>query len=493
VLSTGTFARRALITTAASISLVAATFVAPSVIAAPVRSDVAIPSKIDAELSGQLAKGSAELWVHFADKADLTAAAQMTDWVARGQAVYDALNRTADASQAAVREYLTGQGIAFESFFLTNEIYVQAGTPQLASTLTTFTGVSQLLPSGTFTLDEPIVEATVDSPGAVEWGLTNIKAPDVWKKFKDQGQGIVIANIDTGVQWDHPALKSHYRGTGKKGKVDHNYNWFDSTGGGAKAPFDLHGHGTHTMGTMIGDDGGANQIGVAPKAKWITANGCNTCTRKALLASAQWMLAPTKLNGKDPKPSMRPDIINNSWGSEKPNQNTFFDDIIKAWNAAGIFGQWSNGNSGPSCKTSGSPGSRPNSYSAGAYDINNNIASFSGRGPGKGSDIKPNISAPGVNVRSSYKGSAYANLSGTSMASPHVAGSIALLWSAAPKLRGDIDKTKKALDNSGIDVANDQCGGTKDDNNVFGEGRLDAYALVKAAAKAGLVPERVKH
>jgi len=202
------------------------------------------------------------------------------------------------------------------------------------------------------------------------------------------------------------------------------------------------------------------------------------------------MLAPTKLNGKDPKPSKRPDIINNSWGSQKPNFNPFFDDVEAAWAAAGIWGQWSNGNSGPSCGTSGSPGSRPISYSAGAYDINNNIASFSGRGPGKGDDIKPNLSAPGVNVRSSLPGGTYGNYSGTSMASPHIAGAVALLWSAAPKLRGDIDKTWKALDNSGIDVDVKTCGGTKDDNNVFGEGRLDAFALVKAASRGGLVPAR---
>jgi subtilisin family serine protease len=233
------------------------------------------------------------------------------------------------------------------------------------------------------------------------------------------------------------------------------------------------------MGTMVGDDGGANQIGVAPKAKWIAANGC--CPSDAsLIASGQWMLAPTKVNGARPKVKKRPDIVNNSWGSSLPSDDPFMEDVILAWEASGIFGQWSNGNNGPVCHTSGSPGSRIATYSAGAYDINNNIASFSSRGPGQSLAVKPNISAPGVNVRSSWLSSSYNSISGTSMASPHVAGAIALLWSAVPSLERDVDATRDLLDDTAIDVSDLICGGTADDNNVFGEGRLDAKALVDA-------------
>jgi hypothetical protein len=146
---------------------------------------------------------------------------------------------------------------------------------------------------------------------------------------------------------------------------------------------------------------------------------------------------------------------------------TLFDDIIAAWDAAEIFGMWLNGNIGPACSTSGAPGNRPVAYSTGAYDINNKIAEFSSRGPGLGSDIKPNISAPGVNIRSALPNSKYGNMSGTSMASPHVSGAVALLWAAAPRLRGDIDGTKRALDRSGVDVRAGQCR------------RLDALTLPK--------------
>jgi subtilisin family serine protease len=491
VLSKFSLTRRAVVTAAASISLAASALVAPSVIAAPTQS-AAQPAKIDAKLSAALAKGTADFFVRFSAKADLTAASQMTDWDARGQAVYDALTRVADASQAPVRKYLDSQHATYETFWAANAILVTKGNADLASRLTTFTGVSKLAAPMAVELQQPKVEASIDAPGSIEWGIQNIKADQVWNQFGDRGKGIVVASIDTGVQYNHPALVKQYRGKKKHGKFNHNYNWYDGSQTGHTVPFDSQSHGTHTMGTMIGDDRGANQIGVAPRAKWIAAYGCCP-SEAALVRSGQWMLAPTKINGSSPKPSKRPDIVNNSWGYTDPNgQETLFDSIITAWDAAGIFGQWSIGNMGSGCNTDGAPGARPAAYAAGAYDINNQIAGFSSRGPGLGSDIKPNISAPGVNVRSSVPGG-YGNLSGTSMASPHVAGAIALLWSAAPSLRGDIPATHAALDKAGIDVDATQCGGTKADNNVFGEGRLDALSLVQSASAAGLVPDRFAH
>jgi subtilisin family serine protease len=331
-------------------------------------------------------------------------------------------------------------------------------------------------------LIEPKDGIDVPQVDGVEWGIANINADDVWA-LGVKGKKVVVANIDTGVQYNHPALVKQYRGKKKKGMFNHNYNWKD-TSGSAQAPFDNNGHGTHTMGTMVGDDHGANQIGVAPKAKWIAANGCNTCSESDLIEAGQWILAPTKLDGTKPKTKKRPNIVNNSWGYQSPGQQPLFDEIIADWDASGIFGTWSNGNIGPGCSSSGSPGSRPQSYSAGAYDVNNTIAGFSSRGPGSGADIKPNISAPGVNVRSSIPGSGYGSKSGTSMAAPHLAGAIALLWSAVPSLKGDIAGTKALLDDTATDKSDLQCGGTADDNNVYGEGRLDALTLIQDARAA---------
>jgi subtilisin family serine protease len=148
---------------------------------------------------------------------------------------------------------------------------------------------------------------------------------------------------------------------------------------------------------------------------------------------------------------------------------------------------FSAGNAGPACNTANSPGDNLPAYAVGAYDINNNIAGFSSRGSSgvSGSEIKPNIAAPGVSVRSSVNGGGYANFSGTSMASPHAAGVVALAWSAEPALRGDINGTRAVLDDTARDVSATGCGGSVDDNNIFGEGRIDALAAVEEATGGG--------
>jgi hypothetical protein len=146
--------------------------------------------------------------------------------------------------------------------------------------------------------------------------------------------------------------------------------------------------------------------------------------------------------------------------------------------AAGIFPQFANGNSGPFCGSSGSPGDYTETYSAGAFDASNNIAEFSSRGSSFFGDTKPNIAAPGVDVRSSVPGGEYGFNSGTSMASPHVAGTVALMWSASPLLMGDVATTRTLLDQTAGDVDDQSCGGTATDNNVWGEGRLDAFTAV---------------
>ena len=428
------------------------------------------------------ADGRADFWVRFVDRADLSEASQVAGWDARGSAVAAELRATAQASQAQVVGLLedpASRQVRFQAFWATNAIYVFDGPVGLAEQVAGFSQVEGLYAPVGYDLVAPVPGEQQRRVDAVEWGIANINADDVWDQFGARGEGITVANIDTGVQFDHPALVQQYRGNTGSG-FDHDYNWFDAAGNCAAAPCDLNGHGTHTMGTMVGDDGAVNQIGAAPGARWIAANGCCP-SDAALVASGQWMLEPTDLNGQNPDASMRPHIVNNSWGTIVPSNDPFMEDVLQAWAASGIFGVWSNGNNGPGCATSGSPGSRILNYSVGAYDINNTIAGFSSRGAGQDGEIKPNISAPGVNVRSSLPGSSYGPNSGTSMAAPHVAGAIALLWSAAPTLVGDIDATAALLDDTAVDTEDLQCGGSADDNNVYGEGRLDALALVQAA------------
>ncbi|MGH3506511.1 MAG: carboxypeptidase regulatory-like domain-containing protein [Nocardioidaceae bacterium] len=449
--------------------------------AAPGSAPVDSSDKIKPKLAQQLgAKGEAPFWVRFEARADFSAARTLSDWDARGQAVYDALKATAEESQKDTIAELEDAGVDYQAFYGTNAIRVTAGSEQLALDLAARSEVEALYPTRDYDVEKPTKGENVRQVNAVEWGVANINADDVWSQFGVTGEGITVANIDTGVQFDHPALVAQYRGNNGDGTFTHDYNWFRAAGSCSASPCDTNGHGTHTMGTMAGSDGGANQIGVAPGVNWIAANGCCP-SDAALIASGEWMLAPTDLQGQNADPSKRPHIINNSWGSTIPTNDPFMEDIQLAWAAAGIFGSWSNGNSGPACQTSGSPGSRIINYSVGAYDVNNAIASFSGRGAGQDGELKPNISAPGVNVRSSLPGNGYGSFNGTSMAAPHLAGTVALLWSAAPALLGDVDATRALLNDTAIDSESLGCGGTADDNNVFGEGRLDALALLNSA------------
>ncbi|MET0385908.1 MAG: S8 family serine peptidase, partial [Polyangiales bacterium] len=385
------------------------------------------------------------VWVLMKEQADLSSARATQGWVARGNAVRDALMTTARSKQTSIQSFLSQRSASFRPFWIVNALRVRADKDTVAA-LSTRPDVAAVLPDRVYAL--PPLQRNTDAPpkvNALEWGIANVRAGEAWDAFGSRGEDIVIANIDSGVQFDHPALQRQYRGN-EGGTLDHNYNWFDPSnvcGTPSSGPCDNAGHGTHTMGTMVGsDESGENQIGVAPNARWIAAKGCEDfgCSEEALLASAEWILAPTDLNGENPRPELRPNIVNNSWGGG--GGDTFYQAAVQAWVAAGIFPVFSAGNSGPSCDTTGSPGDYPESYAVAAYDVNNEIAIFSSRGPGLLGAGKPNIAGPGVGVRSSVPGSGYEVYDGTSMAAPHVAGTIALLWSAAPALLGDIEGTR---------------------------------------------------
>jgi len=189
------------------------------------------------------------------------------------------------------------------------------------------------------------------------------------------------------------------------------------------------------------------------------------------------MLAPTDLQGGNPDPSLRPHIINNSWsGGSSP----FYLEMVRAWRAAGIFPVFAAGNRGPACSSVGSPGDYAESLGVGATDSVDGIASFSARGPSDDGLTKPDVVGPGSNVRSAGLGGTYRSASGTSMAAPHAAGMIALVWSATPSLIGDIPGTFALLRATAVGRAGDTCGSLPGDdpNNVYGDGRIDAFAAV---------------
>ncbi|WP_240643778.1 S8 family serine peptidase [Antribacter gilvus] len=486
------------VTALASLVVASALGVAPAIAApsptAPLptslsAADVAVAAedKLTTTARDRLEAGTADFWVKMADTTDLSTARGIVSWADRGQFVYDALTKTAEASQAGTVAELQAVGAEYETFWISNRILVKAGTLKLATSLAASAEVKEIHETETLEAPEP-VEAAPSGPvglDAPEWGLNAIRAPEAWA-MGVTGEGIVVSSVDSGVQYDHPALVNQYRGNDGDGTFTHDYNWFDTSGRCGGVPCDFaaaSSHGTHTMGTMLGSDGGSNQIGVAPGARWIESNGCDTCSDADLIQAGQWITAPTNLAGTSPDPAKRPHVVNNSWGISTAGviDPEWYMDVTAAWEAAGIFAVWSAGNKGPTCDTTSSPGANLSSYSVGALQSNGTIASFSSRGEGEGGQIKPHIAAPGAAVRSSIINGQYGNLSGTSMAAPHVAGAVALLWSYAPALVGDVTETRRLLDASAVDTSDTTCGGTAADNNVYGEGKLDVVRLLELA------------
>lgn len=441
------------------------------------------PDKIDKAVSAQLADADkATFWVRMKGRADLSGARRADTKEAKAEQVYQAKTRSAASSQADLRKLLERHGAEHTPFWIVNAVQVTAGA-KLAAEIAALPEVERIEPVRTLTLPKPVPGKAEARTNAVEWNIDRVGAPRVWQELGNRGEGIVVANIDSGVQFDHPDLAASYRGRNPDGTVTHDYNWFDPARVcPSAAPCDNNGHGTHVMGTMTG----ANGIGVAPGARWIAAKGCesNSCTEASLLAAGQWILAPTDAQGGNPRPDLAPDVVNNSWGGD--GFDPWYKETVEAWVAAGIFPAFSNGNEGPACRSSGSPGQYVASYSAGGFDVNNRLYASSSKGEGEGGEIKPNIAAPAVNVRSSVPGGGYDAYTGTSMASPHVAATVALIWSAAPRLHGDVAATRPLLDSTAVDVNDTSCGGTAADNNVWGEGRLDSYAAVTAAPREGL-------
>lgn len=444
--------------------------------------------KVEAAVLQSAARGETTFWVLLHEKANLAPAIGMKRDDARGEFVYRSLKEVAERSQANLRADLEARGARFKPFWILNAIRV-TGDESLLLELAARADVKSIIADGAFRIPTPKLEAPEPRINTIEWGIETVRAQRVWAVFNDRGENIVVANVDTGVQYNHPALVRQYRGNLGGGNFDHNYNWFDPSnvcGNPSNVPCDNVNHGTHTMGTMVGDDGqpGVNQIGVAPNAKWMACKGCetNSCSFAALAACGQWILAPTNLSGGNPQPSLRPHVVNNSWGGG--GGDPFYASVVNGWVASGIFPSFSNGNSGPGCGSSGSPGDYVNAYSAGAFSRTLAIASFSSRGPSAfGGELKPNIAAPGVSVRSSVPTNGYASLSGTSMAAPHVSGVVALIWSKAPAVSRDIAATRLLLDNTAKDKSDLSCGGTADDNNVWGEGRLNALGAVSEALR----------
>ncbi len=445
--------------------------------------------KVDARVLRSAAAGECEFLVFLTEQADVRNAAALQTKASKSAHVFHGLNEVAQRTQAPLLGMLKKRGLAHRPFWLVNMIWVRGGSDAL-QTLSLRSDVSRILANPSLRLQEPD-QASFSVAGVVEWNIVKVRAPEVWA-LGYTGQGVVIGGQDTGYQWNHAALVRSYRGW-DGGGADHNYNWHDAihtnnshhssanpSGYNTLAPCDDQGHGSHTMGTMVGDDGLGNQVGMAPGARWI---GCRNMDRgwgtpATYTECFEWFLAPTDLNNQNPDPSKAPDVINNSWGcppEEGALDPLILQAVVERVRAAGIVVVVSAGNSGPAAGSVRDPPALYDaSFTVGSTSSDDTIASSSSRGPVTvdGSlRLKPDIAAPGVSIRSSVPGG-YMTMGGTSMAGPHVAGLVALLLSAHPELKGQVEAIERIIEQTAVPL------GGPSPNNTYGWGRIDALAAL---------------
>ncbi len=467
--------------------------------------------------------------VYLQQQTDFTALQNMVfaSQVAQRNAVYDLLTIQTEQAQAELRGWLSGRlGTAevggYQPFTIINAIAVDGSLESIIN-LAQRADVARLVANYPLvqqwqddtmgddtTGADPTVSQDPTAPVqaaavALDWSNWNIelvRADRVWNELQIRGEGAVVAGFDTGVSFRHPALVKQYRGNLQNGSFDHNYNWFepdselypDGNLGASLSnqPRDCSTHGTHTMGTSVGSGNeNGTQIGMAPGAQWIALPGICYGTMPGGIRddiggikAFQWLICPTDLSGRRQTANCAkaPDAVNNSWGSANPINDVLRPAVqaLRAMNIAPVFAA---GNPRAGAGSIGTPANAPEAITVGATDRNDFVAEFSGRGPSfYAGEQKPELTAPGVNVKSSVESNWYENYSGTSMAAPHVTGLIALMVSA--DLRDGVrdftvDELEKFMTSTAVDL-----GPTGPDDD-YGYGRIDAYNAVRWVLSAG--------
>lgn len=400
----------------------------------------------------------------------------------RAAEVYRRLVATADRTQGDLRRELTRLGLRPTPYYLVNAIETDGG-PAVRAWLSGRAEVARVLVSQRLRplpAAPPGARGNQPAPAGPAWNVSLIGADRVWSELGVTGAGVVVGSSDSGVDGRHPALAAGFRGG-----ADSWYDPWEHT----RAPADRGGHGTHTVGSAVGRDG----IGVAPGAQWV---GCVNLDRNLgspayYLDCLQFMLAPFPAGGDpftDGRPQRAPDVLTNSWGcpSIEGCDPGALRPATAALAAAGILVVAAAGNTGPYCgSVADPPAPYPDVLTVGAVDRARQLTGFSSRGPAAGGLAKPDLVAPGAAVPSAFPGGGYATLDGTSMATPQVAGVVALMWSANPALVGDLARTRRLLLDTatpaGVPPGGERCGGERD---LVGAGLVDAYAAVRAARAA---------
>lgn len=378
------------------------------------------------------------------------------------------LRARADLTQRPLRALLRlrqAQGLVseIEPLWIINAIAVTA-TPAVISELAVHQAVREIRPD--LVVPAPAAPATATSAPA-ETNVVLVNAPALWD-LGYRGQGIVVANMDTGVDVTHPDLASRWRGGTN--------SWYDPNGEHPATPTDVSGHGTWSMGVMVGGDAGGSSVGVAPDAKWIAVkifNDRGTATSTAIHQGFQWLLDPDG----NPATADAPDVVNDSWTMSASGCQLDFQPDLASLRAAGILPVFAAGNYGPLPGSSASPANNPEAFAVGATDDADALYPYSGRGPSAcGQPVYPQLVAPGVGIHTTDLYGLYADPTGTSVAAPHAAGVLALLLQAFPGISAD--RQAAALENSAADL------GAAGADDSYGYGRLDALAAYRWLATA---------
>ena len=368
----------------------------------------------------------------------------------------------------------------YQSYYIVNAVHAVITSKELIKQIAELPNVEKITPNNKIELVEPVeddeepetasysVRNSIFEPDEknIEWGVSMVHADKVWEDFHINGEGVTVGIIDTGVNYNLPAIQKAFKGYDEStGKIDNRYykDFIDDLP--EPEASSVNDHGTHVAGTICGREGdNLNQIGVAPGAKYISARALNDEGGEVanLLEAAEWML------------EQKPDVINNSWGGDNDDDD-WFSEITEAWIEEGIVPVFAAGN-----QSSGDPAPDPilEVLSVGAVDRNKNLGKFSLVGPSAfdetGKIIKPEIVAPGVQVRSVDATGNYVSWNGTSMATPHVTGVVALLKQAAPGL--SVREIKNVITETAEPLTDRKYQETP--NMGYGYGLINAYDAV---------------
>jgi subtilisin family serine protease len=452
--------------------LAATTFGSPATV-----SKVKVSSALEQILQTQ---GTADIFVSLEPTRQFLSGFKSADFATRTDrkvAVATGLKAFAAESQKSILEYLNKalKNVDFQSFWITNQVYIKNADATLVTVLAARSDVFEITEELKNKIPLPRPEIVTESkPLANEWGLEKINVQPIWDQGIN-GTGVRVGIMDSGVRHTHEALRDNYVGQ---------YGWYAPISK-TPEPVDSDGHGTHCTGTSVGRGG----IGVAPAAKFMACQNIPGAQAEDL-ACAQFFACPHLPDGSNPDCSKAADVVSNSWGYT--GGNAFFDGAFDAWEAAGIVPVFAAGNEGPGCTSLRSPGDSSHRalVTVGSTDTNDNLSTFTSFGPSRLNNvIKPDVAAPGTNVRSSYNqnDSSYTTMSGTSMATPHVAGVVALIISANPNATiSEIQSRLYGTAAKTVPVSGRNCGGVSETiypNNHVGHGRLSASAAAPVLKK----------